>query len=179
MILVKSTIWAVSLGSGTSGGVLAPLLMMGGALGGTGGARFARPRTRLLADCRYGGNPRGNDARRPLTGIVFTLELTHDINLMLPLLCRRLSPTDSPVCVMRRSILTEKIDRRGFHVSREYAVDPLEVLFVRDVMRTEVVALPASLLLEDVFEPQTMRIEGGFSQGLYPVVDEDKRLVGS
>ena len=44
---------------------------------------------------------------------------------------------------LRRSILTEKVSRRGFHLSREYAVDPLEILFVREVMRTNVVALPA------------------------------------
>jgi CBS domain-containing protein len=120
----------------------------------------------------------GGTMRAPLTGIVFTLELTHDINLLLPLLCATAVAHGFTVLVMRRSILTEKIDRRGFHVSREYAVDPLEVLFVRDVMRTEVVALPANMPLEDVFDPQTMRIEGGFSQGLYPVVDEEQRLVG-
>jgi H+/Cl- antiporter ClcA/predicted transcriptional regulator len=177
VILVKSTIWAVSLGSGTSGGVLAPLLMMGGALGGLEALIFPNhgpgfwPIIGMAAIL-------GGTMRAPLTGIVFTLELTHDVNLLLPLLCATAVAHGFTVLVMRRSILTEKIDRRGFHVSREYAVDPLEVLFVRDVMRTEVVALPANMPLEDVFNPKTMRIEGGFSQGLYPVVDDEQRLVG-
>jgi chloride channel protein, CIC family len=178
VLLVKSTIWAVSLGSGTSGGVLAPLLMMGGALGGL--------EAMIFPDHGPGFWPiigmaaiLGGTMRAPLTGIVFTLELTHDINLMLPLLCATVVAHGFTVLIMRRSILTEKIDRRGFHVSREYAVDPLEVLFVRDVMRTEVVALPAEMPLETALEPQRIRDDrDGFGQGLYPVLDEHELLVG-
>ena len=69
--------------------------------------------------------------RAPLTGIVFTLELTHDIDLLLPLLVATAIAHAFTVLVMRRSILTEKVSRRGFHLSREYTVDPMEVLFVR------------------------------------------------
>src|SRR5262249_5343861 len=150
VLLVKSTIWAVSLGSGTSGGVLAPLLMMGGALGGMAA---------IL----------GETMQAPLTGIVFTLELTHGINLLLPLLCATAVAHGFTVLTMRRSILTEKVSRRGFHLSREYAVDPLEVLFAREVMRTEVVALPADLPLAQMTEP--LRLHGdrpGLRQGLHP-----------
>ncbi|HEX3302689.1 MAG TPA: chloride channel protein [Thermomicrobiales bacterium] len=178
VLLVKSTIWAVSLGSGTSGGVLAPLLMRGGALGGLEAMVFPDhgpgfwPIIGMAAIL-------GGTMRAPLTGIVFTLELTHDINLLLPLLCATAVAHGCTVLIMRRSILTEKIDRRGFHVSREYAVDPLEVLFVRDVMRTEIVALPAEMPLDAVLEPQRIRDDrGGFGQGLYPVLDDNERLVG-
>ena len=115
--------------------------------------------------------------RVAFTGIVFALELTHDINC-----CCRCSRRRRPWlhrADAERSILTEKVARRGFHVSREYAVDPLEILFVRDVMRTEVVALPAELPLAAVLEPQRIRDDrGGFGQGLYPVLDENERLVG-
>ena len=52
------------------------------------------------------------------------------------------------VLLLKRSILTEKVARRGFHLTREYATDPLEILFVREVMRTKVVALPASATME-------------------------------
>ena len=178
VLLVKSTIWAVSLGSGTSGGVLAPLLMMGGALGGLEALVFPNhgpgfwPIIGMAAIL-------GGTMRAPLTGIVFTLELTHDVNLLLPLLCATAVAHGFTVLIMRRSILTEKIDRRGFHVSREYAVDPLEVLFVRDVMRTEIVALPAEMPLDTVLDPQRIRDDrGGFGQGLYPVLDDHERLVG-
>jgi len=122
VLLVKSTIWAVSLGSGTSGGVLAPLLMMGGALGGLEALVFPNhgpgfwPIIGMAAIL-------GGTMRAPLTGIVFTLELTHDVNLLLPLLCATAVAHGFTVLFMRRSILTEKIDRRGFHVSREYATD--------------------------------------------------------
>src|SRR5262249_10187180 len=85
----------------------------------------------------------GGTMRSPLTGIVFALELTHDVNMLLPLLVAVTIAHGFTVLVLRRSILTEKIARRGYHLSREYAIDPLEILFVREVMRTSIVALPA------------------------------------
>src|SRR5207253_1124375 len=143
VLVVKSVIWSASLGSGTSGGVLAPLLMIGGALGGVEswflpmeGIGFW-PLVSMAAML-------GGTMRSPLTGVVFAIELTHDVNMMLPLLVAVTVAHGFTVLVLRRSILTEKIARRGYHVSREYAVDPLEILFVREVMRTNVSALPAS-----------------------------------
>jgi CIC family chloride channel protein len=136
VLLVKGTIWAIALGSGTSGGVLAPLLMMGGALGGL--------ESMFLPDCGVGfwplvsmGAVMGGTMRSPFTGVIFLLELTHDVNVILPLLIATTVAHGFTVLVMRRSILTEKLSRRGFHLSREYEVDPLEVLQVADVMRVE------------------------------------------
>jgi H+/Cl- antiporter ClcA len=136
ILVVKATIWSVALGSGTSGGVLAPLLMMGGALGGV--------EAWLLPDLGAGfwplvsmGAILGGTMRAPLTGVIFALELTHDINMLLPLLIAVSMAHAFTVLVLKRSILTEKIARRGYHLSREYATDPLEILFVREVMRTE------------------------------------------
>ena len=82
--------------------------------------------------------------RAPFTAILFALELTHDINVLLPLLVAAMLAHATTVLLLKRSILTEKVSRRGFHLSREYSVDPLEILFVREVMRTNVVAFPAS-----------------------------------
>ena len=62
VLVVKSVIWAVSLGSGTSGGVLAPLLMMGGALGGVEARFLPVRRRRLLAARQHGRDPRRHDA---------------------------------------------------------------------------------------------------------------------
>jgi len=134
ILLVKSVIWAVSLGSGTSGGVLAPLLMMGGALGGVeaGFLPALGPGFWPLVSM---GAILGGTMRSPLTGVVFALELTHDVNMLLPLLLAAVVAHGFTVLTLRRSILTEKVARRGFHLSREYAVDPLEILFVREVMR--------------------------------------------
>jgi H+/Cl- antiporter ClcA/predicted transcriptional regulator len=176
ILLVKSTIWSVSLGSGTSGGVLAPLLMMGGALGGL--------ETSFLPAAGAGfwplvsmGAILGGTMRSPFTGIVFAVELTHDINMILPLLVAAVIAHAFTVLVLKRSILTEKVARRGFHLSREYSVDPLEVQFVREVMRTRLIAFPASGTID---EARNM-VSGGRTvrgQHLYPVIDANRRLIG-
>ena len=147
LVLVKATIWVLSLGSGTSGGVLAPLLMMGGAMG------------TLLALALPGGSPSlyalvgmgamiGGVMRAPFTGVVFALELTHDLPAMFPLLLAALVADGFTVLVMRRSILTEKVARRGVHVAREYSIDPLERMPVRSVMRTDLRVVPEELSME-------------------------------
>jgi chloride channel protein, CIC family len=143
ILFVKSVIWAVSLGSGTSGGVLAPLLMIGGALGGVE-AWFLPAEGAGFWPLVSMGAVLGGTMRSPFTAVVFAVELTHDVNMLLPLLVAATIAHGFTVLVMKRSILTEKIARRGYHVSREYSIDPLEILFVREVMRTSVVALPAS-----------------------------------
>jgi H+/Cl- antiporter ClcA len=117
LMIVKCLIWAVALGSGTSGGVLAPLLIMGGALGA------------LEASFLPGGDERlwplvgmaavmGGTMRSPLTGVVFALELTYDIRTLLPLMIASVVAHGFTVLVMKRSILTEKVARRGHHISR-------------------------------------------------------------
>lgn len=175
ILLVKWIIWSVSLGSGTSGGVLAPLLMMGGALGGL--------EAMILPDEGLGfwplvsmGAILGGTMRSPFTGIVFSLELTHDVNILLPLLVAVTLAHAFTVLTLRRSILTEKVSRRGYHLSREYAVDPLEILFVRDVMRTNIVAFPATIALHALAE--LLNGDRPRRQRLYPVVGPEQRLVG-
>ena len=171
LLLVKSVVWSVSLGSGTSGGVLAPLLLMGGALGGVEALVLPDEGTGFWPLVSMGAIL-GGTMRSPFTGIVFALELTHDVNMLLPLLVSVTLAHGFTVLALRRSILTEKVSRRGYHLSREYAVDPLEILFVREVMRRNVVALPASM------ELAALRAERPRRQLLCPVVDTDRRLVG-
>lgn len=185
ILLVKAIIWSVSLGSGTSGGVLAPLLLMGGALGGIEAA-FLPAQGPGFWELVGMGAILGGTMRSPFTGIIFSLELTHDVNMLLPLLVACVIAHGFTVLVMRRSILTEKISRRGYHLSREYATDPLEVLFVREVMRTNIVALKEHMTgaelrkllqnapLPEVKGPAYLRQ----LQRLYPVLDEDKRMLG-
>ena len=176
ILLVKSIIWAVSLGSGTSGGVLAPLLMMGGALGGLMSGFLPNEGLGFWPLVAMGAIL-GGTMRSPFTGVVFAVELTHDINVILPLLLASVIAHAFTVLTLRRSILTEKVARRGFHLSREYSVDPLEILFVREVMRSDIVALPADASIADLagslHDDRSRR-----RQSLYPVVDGDKRLVG-
>jgi CIC family chloride channel protein len=175
VLLVKWFIWAVSLGSGTSGGVLAPLLMMGGALGGL--------ETMFLPNEGAGfwplismGAILGGTMRSPFTSIVFAFELTHDANVFLPLLVGSVIAHAFTVLTLKRSILTEKVARRGYHLSREYAVDPLELLYVREVMQTAILALEGSTTLEDIVNSDDR--QRWRAQRLLPVVDEQERLVG-
>jgi len=175
VLLVKWFIWAVSLGSGTSGGVLAPLLMMGGALGGI--------EALVLPDVGAGfwplismGAILAGTMRSPLTGIVFAFELTHDPNVFLPLLVAGIMAHAFTVLTLKRSILTEKVARRGFHLSREYAVDPLELIYVREVMRTNIVVLPAERTLGEILP--SLRYNHRQQQRLVLVVDHNGKLAG-
>ena len=176
VLLVKSAIWMISLGSGTSGGVLAPLLMMGAALGGVESIflpHFGEGFWPLVSM----GAILGGTMRSPFTGIVFALELTHDLNMLLPLLVACFLAHSFTVLTLKRSILTEKISRRGYHLSREYALDPLEILFVREVMRTNVVVLPSDGTLEQAHQliHSTKNPKG---QHLFPVLNSSGELMG-
>jgi H+/Cl- antiporter ClcA/CBS domain-containing protein len=176
VLLVKSIMWGVSLGSGTSGGVLAPLLMMGGALGALE-ALFLPHQGPGFWPLIAMGAILGGTMRSPLTGVIFSFELTSDYHAILPLLIACMAAHAFTVLTLKRSILTEKIARRGHHVSREYVVDPLEALAVEDVMRTNVTALPAESTISELrhalHQNKTSR-----GQRLYPVVDAGNRLLG-
>ena len=144
LMVVKASIWMISLGSGTSGGVLAPLLIMGASLGGL--------EALVLPDMGRGFWPLvsmaailGGTMRSPFTGIVFALEVTHGWGLVVPLLLAVPMAHAFTVLLFKRSILTEKVSRRGFHLSREYATDPLEILFVREVMKTDAGAIACAV----------------------------------
>jgi H+/Cl- antiporter ClcA len=153
ILIVKTLIWSLSLGSGTSGGVLAPLLMIGAALGALEAQVFPAvgagfwPLVGLAAILAAA-------MRSPLTGVVFAVELTHRYEALLPLLIGAASAYAISVLILRRSILTEKIARRGVHVNHEYSVDPLEVLFVGDVIGD---AGPAGAEGPTVFVDDTLR----------------------
>jgi H+/Cl- antiporter ClcA/CBS domain-containing protein len=176
VLLVKSLIWSVSLGSGTSGGVLAPLLMIGGALGGLE-SMFLPYEGAGFWQLVSMGAVLGGTMRAPLTAVVFALELTHDVNMMLPLLLSVAVSYGFTVLMLKRSILTEKISRRGYHLSCEYAVDPLEIIFAREVARTAVATFPADATPGRV--EATLRDETTpHQQRLFPVVDADRTLVG-
>jgi chloride channel protein, CIC family len=173
---VKCLIWSISLGSGTSGGVLAPLLMMGGALGAVDALFLPHQGPGFWPLISMGAMLAGT-MRSPLTGVIFAFELTGDYHSILPLLIACVSAHAFTVLTMARSILTEKISRRGHHLSREYVVDPLEALAVEDVMRTSITAVPAEATLAEI-ETVLNRNDSPRGQRVYPVIDANQRLVG-
>lgn len=176
VLVAKLVVWAVALGSNTSGGILAPLLMLGGAAGGILGHVLPGAPAGTFALLGLAAAMAGV-MRSPLTSIVFAVELTHDVDAVVPLVVACGVAHLASVLVLPRSILTEKIARRGYHVSREYAVDPLQALFVRDVMETDVVTIAtntdAGALYERLPEGSEAR-----RQRLYPIVAEDDALLG-
>ncbi|MBX6358891.1 MAG: chloride channel protein [Acidobacterium ailaaui] len=185
VLIVKSIIWAFSLGSGTSGGILAPLLMIGGALGALVG--HGLPFIQVGAWPLVGMAAVLSGAIGcPLTAAALSMELTHNYGLMLPLLAASVAAHAFTVLFQKRSILTERLSRRGYHLSREYSVDPLEIMTVSQVMHSSVVALPSGARIGDVKRWIEDRrpgkpVEAGKTrkgQRLYPVVDENGKLQG-
>jgi len=172
LIVVKAAIWSLSLGSGSSGGVLAPLLIMGGSLGALvagwspGGDRTLWPLVAMAATL-------GGTMRSPLTAVAFALELTHDIEALPALLVAAIVADGLTVLMLKRSILTEKVARRGHHLSREYSVDPLEALAVRDVMTKDVKSILATRTIDDLLRERFVTGHQG-----YPVIDDEGRVIG-
>jgi len=149
LLVVKAVIWLLALGSGTSGGVLAPLLMLGAGLGA------------LLGPYLPGGEPAvwplvfmaatlGGMMRAPVMAVVFAFELTHDVNALLPVLATATVAYAFTVITMHRSILTEKIARRGHHIYREYGIDPMERHSVAEIMTCSVETIDADTLIANV-----------------------------
>ncbi|MDA5634792.1 MULTISPECIES: chloride channel protein [Rhizobium/Agrobacterium group] len=173
ILLVKSAIWLISLSSGTSGGVLAPLLILGGALGWLVG--LALPGDPGFWALLGMAAMMGGTMRAPLTGTFFAVELTGDVSTLLPLLAATISAYAVTVLLLRRSILTEKIARRGQHITREYGIDPFEYTRARDIMIDTVDTLPADMRVGDAsaFFATTEN-----THRIYPVVDQQGVLKG-
>ncbi|TQK06513.1 H+/Cl- antiporter ClcA [Herbaspirillum sp. SJZ130] len=173
LLAVKAVIWLIALGSGTSGGVLAPLLMMGAGLG------------LVLSPWLPGGSPElwalvcmagvlGSVLGAPLTAIVFAFGLTHAGEALLPLMTTVAVAYGVNVLLMKRSIMTEKIARRGLHVHREYGIDPLERQHVDDLMTRAPQGIDIGMNAADAL---ALCRSGGHAHRYYPVTDKG-RLAG-
>ena len=171
LLVVKAIVWLVALGSGTSGGVLAPLLILGGAMGA------------LIGHCLPGSagfwaligmaGIMSGAMRAPLTGAIFVVELTGHFDALPSTIAASAGAYAVSVLIMRRSILTEKIARRGRHILQEYTVDPLEFLQAEQVMTANPDTLPGDMLTREAVDY--------FSEAAvhrsYPVVDRNGRLL--
>ncbi|HZZ73215.1 MAG TPA: chloride channel protein [Pirellulales bacterium] len=176
LLAVKATIWALSLASGTSGGVLAPLFIMGGALGAMlshilpGGDQTLWPLVGMAAVL-------GGSLRSPLTGMLFALELTYDMQALPAILIATAISCGISVLLLRRSMMTEKFSRDGRHTSSEFEVDPLEPLSIGEVMSAPVVTVPATMSVKQLMREFFLATHAKRHQG-YPVVDQAGRLLG-
>jgi len=177
LLIVKALVWAIALGSGTSGGVLAPLLIIGGALGAVEARWLSLGDPGLWAMVSMAAMM-GGTMRSPLTAMIFALELTHDFNVLPALLIGCVAAHAVTVLLMRRSILTEKVARRGYHLTREYSVDPFTMVRVGEIMDDDRLTVPADMTVAEL----STRIARGDAavtrHQAIPIVDAQDRLVG-
>jgi chloride channel protein, CIC family len=179
----KALALVISLGSGTSGGLLAPMFMSSAALGGVfamvidmlvPGAHLSPGAYALVAM----GAVFGAASRATFTFIVFAFEITHDFNSILPLMLVSVIADAIALRYLPSSIMTEKLSRRGLDVHQEFEADILKQVRVRDLMRQTV----ATILPETTVRELGDRIANGdlslnLTQGL-PIITADGELVG-
>jgi H+/Cl- antiporter ClcA/CBS domain-containing protein len=172
LLVVKAIVWLVALGSGTSGGILAPLLILGGCAGFLIG-QYLPGDPGFWAMIGMAGVMSGT-MRAPMTGALFAAELTNHLSALPETIAAGSAAYAISVLIMKRSILTEKIARRGKHILREYTVDALEFLLAGQLMTRNPTTLPASMSIPDV-----LRFFADEAQHRsFPVVDGEGRLFG-
>ncbi len=174
LLAVKAIIWSIALGSGTSGGVLAPLFIIGGAAGAAMAQILPAEPSGLLALLGMAAAMSGA-MRIPLTATFFAAEVTGNMQSLLPLLTASATAYVSTVLLMRRSILTEKIARRGHHIVCEYNTDSFVLTRVRDVMTTAVESVPATMSLREADQ----FLAAATMHPSFPVLDGGNRVIGT
>jgi chloride channel protein, CIC family len=182
LCIFKFTSWAISLGSGTSGGTLAPLFTIGGALGaaiGVGAVTFfpgvgldVRVAALIGMAAMFAGA-----SRALLASIVFAFETTLQPLALLPLAAGCTAAFLVSALLMKDTIMTEKIARRGIRVPVDYAADFLDQISVREVASYKVVSLEADQTVGEVRSWIAQSGPGSTHHG-FPVVDKELGLLG-
>lgn len=178
LVIAKLVAWWFALGSGTSGGTLAPILLISAGVGNLFGSAVeaVAPGLSISAGAfavvamaaTFGASTRATFA-----SIVFIFELTRDFSVILPLMLASVIADLIAATLMHDSIMTEKLTRRGLRVRAEYEVDLFRTVEAGEIMTTPVATLPASATVADARD----KLAAG-GHGAYPIVDDDQCLVG-
>jgi H+/Cl- antiporter ClcA len=179
---LKLVSWSIALGSGTSGGTLAPLFTIGGALGGLAGAAMVAWLPWLQIDVRVAALVGmaalfASASRAFLASVVFAFETTQQPHGLLPLLGACAAAYLISGLLMRNTIMTEKIVRRGVRVPSDYDADYLDRVHVGQVCSRKVSSLFAMQTVGQVRRWMSEGSEGAHHQG-FPVLAADQRLLG-
>jgi len=182
LVTLKLVSWLIALGSGTSGGTLAPLFTIGGGAGALVGGVLAHSFPSLGVDPRIAALVGmaaifAGASHAVLASVIFAFETTRQPLGLLPLLAGCSAAYLVSLLGMRHSIMTEKLARRGTRIRSEYAADFLEQVLVREIASTEVVTLAAEEAVEEVRDRIAARVPGSQHQG-FPVVNPKGDLVG-
>lgn len=178
LCIVKALSWMFALGSGTSGGTLAPILLISASFGSmlghvlqswVPGSSVTVGAFSIVAMAAVFGA----STRATFAAIVFVFELTGDYQVILPLMLATVIADLIYNWVMDDSIMTERLHHRGFLIGRHFGVDPMETTYVRDIMTMSVDSMPSSMTIGDA---RATFLNGG--HGAYPIKDEDEHIVG-
>ena len=184
VMIAKAAALVVSLGSGTSGGLLAPMFMSSAALGGA--YALLMDKAFPAADLAPGafalvamGAVFGAASRATFTFIIFAFEITRDYNSVLPLmLVSVIADAVAMLFMPKSSIMTEKLARRGLQIHQDYETDVLQQVAVRETMDQEAPVLSADMRVGEVadriarHDPEVSRHQGML------VVDGEGKLAG-
>jgi H+/Cl- antiporter ClcA/CBS domain-containing protein len=176
--LVKLVAWWFALGSGTSGGTLAPILLISAAFGTLFGSAVEQVAPGLgIAPAAFAlvamAAIFGASTRASLAAIVFVFELTRDYQVIVPLMLATVVADLVFNTLSEHSIMTEKLSHRGLRIGRHFGVDPLSTRTVGEIMTSAVVTLGSTATVGDARE----RFAAG-SHGAYPIVDRDGGIAG-
>jgi CBS domain-containing protein len=179
----KSVALLLSLGSGTSGGLLAPMFMCGAAVGGL----FAAGIDRLIPSAHLSPGACalvamaavfGSASRATFTFIVFAFEIVHDFNAVLPLMLVSVTADAVAMRYLPNSIMTEKLARRGLHTHNQYESNVTKQVKVADVMTQDVTTVPAELTVRELADRIAGQDPGLRHHRALPIVDSAGRLAG-
>lgn len=168
----------VTLGSGTSGGLLAPSFMSSAAMGGlyaisinylNPGADLEPSAYALAAMAAVFGAA----SRSTFAFIVFAFEITRNYNAILPIMLVAVIADYICLALLKDTIQTEKLVRRGLKINQDYEPDPLQQLVVREVMKTLVPTLSADLLVKDAARDTSFH-----QHKILPIVASDGSILG-
>jgi len=180
--LLKLISWSIAVGSGTSGGTLAPLFIVGSCMGGAVGMLTVQLFPGLGIDPRLAAlvgmaSLFSGASRAPLMSIVIAFEITLQPLGLLPLLGGCMTSYLVSCLLLKQTLMTDKVERRGFRTGGEYRVDPLDQLTVAHAATKQVVCLYEAQTVGEVRTWMASQAAGARHQG-YPVLSERGHLVG-
>ena len=180
VMVFKALALVVSLGSGTSGGLLAPMFMSSAAMGGAlalvlnsiAGTHLSPGAFALVAM----GAVFGAASRATFTFIIFAFEITQDYNSVLPLMLVCVIADGVAMMFTQTSIMTEKLARRGLHIHQDYEPDVLQQVRVEETMSSDVTTIPGDWKVGEL----AAKIASGnhFKHLALPIVDLEGKLSG-
>lgn len=180
VMVFKAIALVVSLGSGTSGGLLAPMFMSSAAMGGAFAILLNRFAGTHLPPGAFAlvamGAVFGAASRATFTFIIFAFEITQDYNSVLPLMLVCVIADGLAMMFTDTSIMTEKLARRGLHIHQDYEPDVLYQMRVSETMSDDTSTIPAEVKVAELAEK--MANGGQLRHQALPIVDGDNKLIG-